>query len=191
MQRSTQNSQPILFRGERDGRLRQTGNWLRPWFFAERIEHAERYAGTGTEPAVVRILATNVLDLTDIENGVAPAVRTLIESYAKEFDDWVCRYSGEDRDVWSYLEAGDLYDYEGTGSGHRWNRLFCHLLDDFDAVRILDRTDGSNGQAVPVWVTASRDAFAELSPEEACQMRQAAREESAESMDDGRAPFPR
>ena len=182
---------PVVFRGERDGQLRQTGGWLQPWFFAERIEHAERYAGPGTEPAVARIVATNVLDLTEVENGVAPGVRQVIEAYAREFDDWVCRYSGEERDVWSYLECGDLYDYEGTGSGQRWNQLFRHLFDTFDAVRILDRTDGTNGQAVPVWVTASRDAFAELPPEEARLMRQTARQANCESVQESRAPSPR
>lgn len=171
------SSSPLLFRGEPDGKLREHGNWLRPWFFAECLVHAERYAGLGTEPVVCRVVAEKVLDLTDLD-ALSLETRLTIEAYAAEFDDWTCRYSGEPRDVWSFLEGGDLYDYEGTGSGHRWYALFRWMLDSHDAVRVLDRTDGNDGQAVPVWVVSRRDVIALLPPEEAQRAREQARSQA-------------
>src|SRR5690606_13467817 len=82
-----------------------------------------------------------------------PAARAVLEQVAAEFDEWVCRYSGEPRHIADYLEAGDLYDYEGTGSGQRWNALFDAARDaGFDSVAVRDVTDGVSGEDAVVWV---------------------------------------
>lgn len=148
-------SSPILFRGERDGVLRANGSWMQPYFFAEKIAHAKRYAGHNTEPIACRLQCERILDLTEPDRR-NPDHSRIIGAFAAEYDDWTCRYSGEPREAWNFIETGDLYDYEGTGSGERWNKLFRWALDEFDAVRILDRTDGNDGEAVPVWVTIHR-----------------------------------
>lgn len=148
----------VVFRGERDGVLREQDGWLNPHFFAERFDQAALYAGRGTQPIACVIRGQRVLDLTtpDVRNKDHAALCQLLMA---EHDEWICRYSGEPRDVWSYLEAGDLYDYEGTGSGNRWKSLFRLALDEleFDAVRIMDATDGTNGVPTPIWVTQKRE----------------------------------
>ena len=69
-----------------------------------------------------------------------------------EYEEWVDHYSGEALnryDLRSLLEAVMLYDYEGTGSGQRWNQLLRLARNQgFDSVMILDATDGSDGQPV-------------------------------------------
>ncbi len=158
----TKQTTPVLFRGERDGVLRARGDWMRPYFFAEKFEHAKRYAGPRTEPIACTLQCARMLDLTEPDPR-NPDHRRLIEAFAAEYEDWTCRYSGEPRDAWDYISSGDLYDYEGTGSGGRWNKLFRMALDEFDAIRILDCTDGSAGQAVPVWVTIERSHIHKVS----------------------------
>ena len=147
---------PVVYRGEYDGRLRPQSR--SPYFFAESRQQAKLYARNGSDPIECVITGRSVLDLTN-PNPANPDHRRLVEAVSSIFDDWTCRYSGEERDLWSYLEAGDLYDYEGTGSGERWKALFDTALHDmgFDAVRILDCTDGTDRQASPVWVTHRRE----------------------------------
>lgn len=148
----------VVFRGERDGALREQDGWLNPHFFAERFDQAALYAGRGTQPIACVIRGQRLLDLTvpDIRNKDHAALCQLLMA---EHDEWICRRSGEPRNVLSFLEAGDLYDYEGTGSGTRWKSLFRLALDElgFDAVRIMDATDGTNGEPTPVWVTQRRE----------------------------------
>jgi hypothetical protein len=143
---------PVVYRGEADGALRPASR--KPFFFAEDYGQARLYAGAGTHPIECVIQGKRVLDLT-APNVKNPGHMAVVKALQEQFDDWTCRYSGEPRDPWSYLEAGDLYDYEGTGSGGRWNALFDIALNElgYDAVRILDCTDGTNHQASPVWVT--------------------------------------
>lgn len=154
---------PVIYRGESTGKLREDANF-RPFFFAESYGQAELYAGRGTQPIACVIRGKSVLDLTNLDYR-NPDQQRLVAELTAEFDDWTCRISGEPRDVWDYLECGDLYDYEGNGSSERWNALFSIALGDmgFDAVRILDCTDGTNHQAVPVWVTSSRKNVREAS----------------------------
>ncbi|CAN7769938.1 hypothetical protein LJR290_007471 [Variovorax sp. LjRoot290] len=148
---------PVLFRGEPDNRLRERGDWQRPWFFTEAYSQAKLYAGNTKwpdpkdEPVACVLTGSGVLDLTE-PDPTNPQHRAVVDQLSREFDDWTCRRSGEPRDAWSFIEAGDLYDYEGTGSGERWHVLFRIALEHADAVRVLDLTDGTNGQPVPVWV---------------------------------------
>ncbi len=146
---------PVIFRGEDNyDQLREAGGWTRPWYFAEDFGQAKLYA-SGRDPVAYVLQGEQVLDLTQPDPH-DPRHKAVVEELTAEFDDWTCRYSGEPRDAWSYLECGDLYDYEGTGSGDRWKTLFRIALDQCDAVRVLDCTDGTNHQRVPVWVTSER-----------------------------------
>lgn len=155
---------PVVFRGESDNRLRERGDWQRPWFFTEAYSQARRYAGNQKwpdpkdEPLACVLTGCTVLDLT-VPDRADARHRAIVDALTSEFDDWTCRRSGEPRDAWSFLEGGDLYDYEGTGSGQRWNALFRIAFEHADAVRVLDLTDGTNGQPVTVWVTHQRDSI--------------------------------
>ncbi|KWT69521.1 MULTISPECIES: hypothetical protein [unclassified Variovorax] len=155
---------PVVFRGEPDNRLRELGDSQRPWFFTEAYSQAKLYAGNQKwpdpkdEPVACVLTGRTVLDLT-VPDRADARHRAIIDALTMEFDDWTCRRSGEPRDPWSFIEAGDLYDYEGTGSGERWNALFRIAFEQADAVRVLDLTDGTSGQPVPVWVTHQRDAI--------------------------------
>ena len=61
---------PVVFRGEPDNRLRERGDWQRPWFFTEAYSQAKLYAGNQKWPdpkdeTVACVLAgRTVLDLT-------------------------------------------------------------------------------------------------------------------------------
>lgn len=153
---------PVVFRGEPGNRLRELGDWQRPWFFTESYPQAKLYAGNQRwpdprdEPIACVLAGRTVLNLT-APDPADVRHRAIVNALMSEFDDWTCRVSGEPRDAWSFLEAGDLYDYEGTGSGERWNALFRIAFEHADAVRVLDMTDGTKGQPVPVWVTHQRD----------------------------------
>lgn len=145
----------MVWRGESGGELFDTFDLNHTnagvgFFFAEDRSHAQTYAGHGTEPRSFTLRADRVLDLTDPYRP-DPAVRAFLHDYANQFEEWVDRGDGEPRDVFSFLEGGSLYDYEGTGSGTRWNALFREAWDaGFDAVRVLDSTDGAFLSAV--WV---------------------------------------
>lgn len=162
--RGMRDISPVVFRGEPDNRLRERGDWQRPWYFAEAYSQAKLYAGNAKwpdpkdEPVACVLAGRTVVDLTAPDPADARH-RAIVDALTAEFDDWTCRRSGEPRDAWSFLEAGDLYDYEGTGSGQRWNALFRIAFEHADAVRVLDMTDGTKGQPVPVWVTHQRDTI--------------------------------
>lgn len=165
-------SQPV-FRGEVSGNLRDRGGWLRPFFFAEEISLATSYA-RGTEPLCCVLQGERHLDLTE-PDPMNPDHRQVVQRLTKRFDEWTCRYSGEERDAWSYLEAGDLYHYEGTGEAGRWNALFEVALDElgFDAVRVLDCTDSVSltGQPSTIWITLHRDNIRMATPIEEIRSR--------------------
>ena len=119
------------------------------FFFTTKIEHAYRYAGTGTPVRAFKLETGRCLNLQNPHRDeIQPFLRDLWDEYA----DWVDRYSGEALnryDLGSLLETGMLYDYEGTGSGQRWSQLFRLARNQgFDSVMILDATDGSGGQPV-------------------------------------------
>ncbi len=124
------------------------------FFFAESEEHAKAYAAKGTEPRAFELDTGLVLDLRDVHQAWrTPKMRAVLEEVRDCFDEWVCRYSGDNRDLLDYLEAGDLYDYEGTGSGQRWNQLFRSAkAAGFNSVCLPDYTDGVRGENSIVWV---------------------------------------
>lgn len=153
-----QDLSPVVFRGESDGKLKPTGGWRYPYFFAERLDQAELYAGRGTQPIACVLQGSNLLDLTE-PDPTNPFHRQVVEEVAAQYDDWTCRFSGEARDIWSFLDSGDLYDYEGTGLGERWQALLNVALESFDAVRVLDCTDGTGGGASPVWACRDRSSI--------------------------------
>lgn len=147
------NGEPLLlWRGESSGELYETFDRRKTtagvgFFFAEDYQQAAFYAGRGTAPRGFHLKAANLLDLMDPYD---PAVRAFVTEFQDEFDEWVDRYSGEPMSAFDFLDAGSLYDYEGTGSGTRWNALF-RLAESqgYDAVVVRDQTDGVDA---PVWV---------------------------------------
>lgn len=148
---------PVVFRGEPDGVLRAKGGSQRPYFFTEDFGHAQSYA-RGTEPVVGVLQGTNCIDLTDLDPK-DPVHRRVMTRLQSAYPDWICRYSGEPRDAWSFVEAGDLYDYEGTGCGDRWHHFLELALDEADVVRAFDCTDsdGKDKKALNIWVTRERE----------------------------------
>lgn len=146
------------YRGESSGilfdrfDLRQTRAGV-GFFFSEDPQLAQGYAKQGTPVRRFHLSPLRVLDLTDPYTEEA---RTFIHAYSKDFDEWVDRHSGEEvADAAPWLDSGMLYDYEGTGSGTRWNTLFRHAHAlGFDAVRVLDHTDGG-GEYPVAWVLFS------------------------------------
>ena len=150
---------PRVWRGESSGVLFDTFDAARThhgvgFFFAQSHEHACFYAGHGTQPRAFALDPGRTLNLLDPYRVMRdPGVAAVLGALKEGFDEWVCRHSGEERDVLDYLEAGDLYDYEGTGSGRRWNALFALAQEaGFDSVCVRDNTDGVPGEESVVWV---------------------------------------
>lgn len=160
MEGMTSCTQPIVWRGESSGDMFDRFDMAKTrcgvgFFFAQRQDHAAFYAGQGTQPRAFRIDPGQCLDLADAYGAVNrdARARQVIQALREEFDEWVDRRSGEDMDVVDFLETGSLYDYEGTGSGTRWNMLFMLAQDaGFDSVRVRDVTDGVCGDDALVWV---------------------------------------
>lgn len=124
------------------------------FFFAHRHDHANSYA-TPEAPARSFVLDPGrVLNLLDPYGTIKdPQVTAILNEIRRSFDDWTCRESGEDRDLLDYLEAGDLYSYEGTGSAERWNQLFNEARGaGYDSVTVRDVTDGVSGDDAVIWV---------------------------------------
>jgi hypothetical protein len=116
-------------------------------FFAEDRVQAESYGDV--EEYVVR--SDKPIDLTHIDY-TNKEVQNLINDWASEYDDWTDRATGEERPAIDWIESGDLYDFEGTGSGRRWRSLFKHLENNgYDSVRIMDVTDGVQSPTVVVF----------------------------------------
>jgi hypothetical protein len=110
------------------------------FFFAEVKQQADQYAARGTDARSFHLCSRKTLDLTDVYTKEAIQ---FIREYSAEFDEWVDRRSGEEEDVGTLIECGYLYDYEGNGSGERWNHLFRMANGlGYDAVRVMDATDG-------------------------------------------------
>lgn len=108
-------------------------------FFTSDKDIATIYANGG-EPQSVFIKADKVLDLT----ADTMSTRKFIANWAKEFDEWVDRASGEDVDPVDEVMGGRLFDYEGNWSGERWKSLQDAALDDHDAA-ILPDWDNDKG----------------------------------------------
>lgn len=116
------------------------------FFFAEDRQQAEWYAS----PYLGRyhLRAKNPINLMD------DSLETFqwMAEFGKEYDEWIDRYSGESEDAAFFIQAGMLYNYEATGSGRRWNRLFDYARGQgHDAVIVLDATDGVTAAVVVVF----------------------------------------
>lgn len=169
----TSSTHPLVWRGESSGVLFDEFDLSKTrcgvgFFFAHRHDHAAFYAGAGTEPRSFRLDPGTCLDLDDAYGTVTgnAKARQVIEALREEFDEWVDRRSGEAMDVVDFLEAGNLYDYEGTGSATRWNMLFTLAQDaGFDSVRVRDVTDGVSGEDAMVWVVFDPTRITACDPE--------------------------
>jgi hypothetical protein len=116
-------------------------------FFAEDKTQAESYGDVGEY--VVR--SDKPIDLANLDYA-DKEVQNLINDWASEYDDWTDRETGEERPAIDWIESGDLYNFEGTGSGRRWRSLFKHLENNgYDSVRIFDVTDGVQSPTVVVF----------------------------------------
>lgn len=145
----------VVYRGESGGKhydkfdRRMTDAGV-GFFFATDKQQAESYDPRRIGVREFYLKSDNLLDLT---NPYSAQSRKFINEYAQEFEDWTDRYSGEPTDPFKLLESGLIYDYEGTGSGRRWNALFS-LAESlgFDGVKVLDATDGAGAGVAPVYV---------------------------------------
>jgi hypothetical protein len=144
----------VFWRGEKSGEAFATFDVRKTdagvgFFFATAKEHADSYAGAGSLARAFHLKANNLLDLRD---PYTRANIAFIREYAAEFDDWIDRESGEPMDAATFIDAGSLYAYEGTGSGTRWNRLFSFAQEQgFDAVLVGDVTDGVREPVIVVF----------------------------------------
>lgn len=150
---------PRVWRGENGGELFEQFDNDKTrcgvgFFFAVREDHAASYAGCGTQPRAFVLDPGNALDLRDPYHAQRdPAVAAVLNEVRAAYDDWTDRVSGEPMDLADFLEAGDLYNYEGTGTGERWNQLFAEARGaGFDSVLVRDQTDGVHGDDALVWV---------------------------------------
>ena len=154
----------VVWRGEIGGELFDNFDLAKTqaktgFFFAENKGQADSYAARGTKARAFHLHAERVLDLTD---PYSPPNIDFIKAFAQEFDEWIDRVSGEEMDAFAFLEAGSLYDYEGTGHGNRWYQLFRFASGEgFDAVRVIDATDGL---VAPVWVVFEPDQIVKAEP---------------------------
>lgn len=161
--RNPDGSPQVFYRGEESGELytRFDSRLTREkvgFFFAEGVDHAALYGLAGkVAPRAFLIRSERLLDVTD---PYAPHCRKFLRRFAAEFDSWIDRGSGEGRSVESFLEAGDLYHYEGWGA-ERWRHLFRFAArQGYDAVRVLDCTDGVPMSTVLVAVDENQIEFA-------------------------------
>lgn len=106
-----------------------------PYFFSEKKGVASYYGDVGE----YYLTGKKMLDLT---NTYDKNTRKFIKDFEGEYDEWIDRSTGEETNLLSFLEAGMLYDYEGTGSGRRWQALFRMARNNgYDIVKIYDVTD--------------------------------------------------
>jgi hypothetical protein len=152
---------PRVWRGENGGEMFEQFDQAKTrhgvgFFFAVREDHAAGYAGCGTTPRKFALDPGLCLDLRDPHARCLrqnPKAAQVLSDLRQAFDDWTDRRSGEPMDLTDFLEAGSLYDYEGTGSGTRWNQLFIEARSaGFDSVLVRDETDGVHGEDAQVWV---------------------------------------
>jgi hypothetical protein len=132
----------VLWRGEQSGdrpntyplsATRENGVFLTPDKKA-----ADGYDKNGeSRPFYVR--GDKVLDLTQD----TPQNRRWVAKWAKSFDEWVDRQSGEEVDPFDAVQDGRLFDYEGDWSSERWKDLQASAQDDgFNVLVAMDTLDG-------------------------------------------------
>lgn len=152
----------VVYRGEQGGdhfeKFDRRKTRERGFFFTPVREIAEGYDRNGI-PRAFALAADKVLDLTND----SMANRKWVDQWAKSFDAWVDRRSGEERDAFSVLEGGGMFDYEGDWSGERWKDLVASAEHaGFDVV-ILPDLDNSLG-VFPSVVAFRPDQIWEIKP---------------------------
>lgn len=152
----------VVYRGEQGGRkferfdrrkTRENG-----FFFTPARDIAAGYARPD-EPRAFLIAADRVLDLTrDTRSN-----RAFVEEWAKSFDEWKDRRSGDAIAAFDVLESGEMFDYEGDWSCERWRDLQATAeVAGFDVV-ILPDLDHTKG-VFPSVVVFRPDQIWELKP---------------------------
>ena len=132
----------VVYRGEQSGeevtvfdprKTREGG-----FFFTPDKNVAASYARNG-ELRAFYIKAEKVLDLT----RDSLAARRWVAKWAKSFDEWIDRQSGEEVDPFDVIESGRLFDYEGDWSSERWIDLqLSAKADGYDMLIAPDTHDG-------------------------------------------------
>lgn len=93
------------------------------------------------QPREFYVRAGRTLDLTrDTRHN-----RTFVAQWAKSFEEWVDRFSGEEIDPWDLVESGSMHEYEGTMKPERWIDLVATSLIDHDALVAFDLHGGTPG----------------------------------------------
>lgn len=105
-------------------------------FFTPVKEVAQIYAGKRHGPKDYYLKLVKFLDLAS-ETTIADK---FIRKWAKRFDEWVDRQSGEEVDPVDEVRGGRLFDYEGDWSSERWLDLQGYI-----------EAQGYDGAALPDW----------------------------------------
>lgn len=105
-------------------------------FFFTPIKSIAKIYSRHEEPRAYYLKIIKPLDLTND----SPAAIKFITKWAKRFDEWIDRQSGEKEDPADFVFSGRLFDYEGNWSSERW----LDLQDYIEA-------SGYDGAILPDW----------------------------------------
>lgn len=128
----------VVYRGEGTGGdfeqfdRRMTGE--NAFFFTADKSIASVYA-RGQEPRQFYLKSEKLVDITRGKDSA-----DFIRKWAKVWDEWVDRQSGEEVDPVEYVREGRLFDYEGDWSGERWKDLQATI-----------ESEGFDGAVLPDW----------------------------------------
>ena len=107
-------------------------------FMTPEKDVARVYEKGNAEPRAFYVKAERLLDLTEDTRET----RKFIREWAKNWDDWTDRQSGEQVDPVDVVFGGRLFDYEGDWSSERWRDLQATALENHDAAYLVDWHDG-------------------------------------------------
>ena len=110
---------------------------------------ADSYAGSSKDARRFLLKASNVLDLSNANENIEAS--RWVHEWAKSFDEWVDKESGEPIDPADAVAYGTLYDYEGDWSMERWEDLQATAKSEgYDALIVNDwhRHEGENVSVV-------------------------------------------
>ncbi len=140
-----ENGEPMVVYhgGEVESEFSPTKSRRGFFFFAQDRGAAEYYASSFRSRLVEAFLSSpNILDLM---NPYSVENKDFMSEYAEYYDEWVDRASGEKTSPQELIDAGTLWDYEGSGSGNRWYDLFALAKTmGYDGVKVNDITIGSD-----------------------------------------------
>ena len=136
-----ENGEPMVVYhgGEVESEFSPTKSRRGFFFFAQDKGAAEYYASSFRSRLVEAFLSSpNILDLM---NPYSVENKDFMSEYAEYYDEWVDRASGEKTSPQELIDAGTLWDYEGSGSGNRWYDLFALAKTmGYDGVKVNDIT---------------------------------------------------